>query len=137
MSSQNVLLKETLPHIAKNLERIANILEQSVQQNSFKNVQEVVREEIKSIQTIKTPEESFVEKVINLNSAFKELVDSFSKGEAMNIPYMENYPFKSFSIIELAISVNQWAKTIQEEYEKWLEKNNDSPYQPGQDYEYM
>jgi 5'-deoxynucleotidase YfbR-like HD superfamily hydrolase len=126
MSYQNGILGETLPHIAKNLERIANILEQSVHQHPLKNVQEIVQEEIKAIHNVKTPEESFVEKVAKLNSAFKELVNSFSKGEANNIHYMKNYPFKDFSIVELAIAVNQWEKSVQEEYKKWIEKNNES-----------
>lgn len=117
-------LEGNLPAIAKSLERIANILEHAPT-DKLKIVSDLFQEEIQEIEGITTtlsPEELFVNKVEVLSKAFQDLVDSFTNGEAQNIDYMTKYPFDSFSIINLALSVKEWEKSIVIEYEAKKEK---------------
>ncbi|PLS18826.1 hypothetical protein CVD28_00025 [Bacillus sp. M6-12] len=105
------LLEGNLPSIAKSLERIANALESTPVEN-VKTIQEIVKEEIQDIQDNVSPEELFLQKVENLHSAFKDVVDSFANGEAKNVNYMEKYPFEAFSVVELSLSVQDWVGSI-------------------------
>jgi endonuclease III-like uncharacterized protein len=105
------LLEGNLPRIADSLERIAKVLEKSPV-DTVKSVQDIVKEEIQEISNTITPEEQFIQKVEKLNDAFKDLVDSFANGEAQRVDYMSKYPFESFSIVQLSISVNAWLDSI-------------------------
>lgn len=110
------LSKGNLPSIAKSLERIATVLEQS-EPEKLSIVKELVKEEKVGDNKV-SHENPFIHKVEKLNESFQELVTSFANGEAQNIDFMKDYPFETFSIIDLAGSVSEWMHSIKKEYPK-------------------